>query len=159
MKSHSTFPISTVLLSGVAPGPHTTGIPLADCPAPVRDIVLDHLQSGRIVTIQEVRRQRRALYLVEIDLPGARVRKLQVTADGSVFAIADEIRVSDLPRPVQSALDSFLTSGARFDTAERVSASGEREYHVELDLGDEVDLHLFLDEGGEVLRRHEVADF
>ena len=41
----------------------------------------------------------------------------------------------------------------------RVISENRTEYHVDFDLIDEVDLHLVIGEGGEILRHREEADF
>ncbi len=159
MKKTTILALAAALLGGVASGLSAEGIPLKECPEPVRKTIRDHLGMGRIDEIKTIRVENRVLYLAEIDLPGKRERKLHVGGDGTLLKLVEEIRPGDLPRPVKSAIDPFLTKGTRFDGIDRVTAAGKTEYHVELDLVDDVDLHLVLGENGEILRRREEADF
>lgn len=159
MKKTTILALAAALLGGVASGLSAEGIPLKECPEPVIKTIRDHLGLGRIDEIKTIRVKNRILYLAEIDLPGKRERKLHVGGDGTLLKLVEEIRPGDLPRPVKSAIDPFLAKGTRFDGIDRVTAEGKTEYHVELDLADDVDLLLVLGENGEILRRREEADF
>lgn len=159
MKSHSSLPFASALLSAVSEGLHAERVALSDCPETVLATIRRHASTDQVGDIGTIHRKDRTFYLVEIDHPDYGLRRLQIASDGAIYSVADGVGVSGLPAPVRSAVDCYLSSGARFDAADRVSTSGMHKYHVELDIGDNVDLHLFLDEGGAVLRRHEVADF
>lgn len=147
-----------VLAGGVSPELVAREIPLSQCPDPVREMIREHTGFGRVDEIKTIRTENRILYVAEIELPGQRERKLHVSGDGTLLKMVEDVRQGDLPRPVKAAIAPFLTPGVRFDSADRVTQSGRAEYHVEIDLADETDLHLVLDESGGILRRHENAD-
>ena len=86
-------------------------------------------------------------------------RRLQISAEGSLLSQGDRIRESELPKTVKTAMNEFIAAGARFDGADHVLTTEREEFHIELDLGDDRDLHLFLDDRGVLLRQHEVGDF
>ncbi len=134
-------------------------ISAGDCPPNVVDTVLDCLDSGSIERILTARGRHRPFYFVEISLSGDLERRLQIFEDGTLLSRVDQMRESELPHTVKSTVTDFLDAGARFDTADHVLTSDSEEFHVELDLGDDLDLHLFLDERGVLLRQHEVGDY
>ncbi len=159
MKTQTILTLAATLLGGVATGLRAEGIPTKQCPEPVWRTIRDHLGKGRLDEVKTIRKDGRILYLAEIELPGSRERLLHVGDDGTLHKLIEEIRLKDLPYPVQSALNPFLANSTRFDGADRVRADGRTEYHLDLELVDDVDLHLVLGESGEVLRRREEADF
>ncbi|MBL9161072.1 MAG: hypothetical protein JNJ70_26560 [Verrucomicrobiales bacterium] len=159
MKKTSLHALAATLLGGVSSVLLADEIPLSQCPEPVRETIRGNTGLGRIDEIKTIRMENRVLYLAEIDLPGKRERKLHIAGDGALLKMIEEIRPGDLPRKVKSTMDTFLAPGGRFDSADRVTAGGKVEYHVDLDLADDVDLHLVIDENGGILRRREEADF
>jgi len=56
-------------------------------------------------------------------------------------------------------VDPILANKGRFDSADKVTASGKVEYQLEFDLPGRVELELVLSESGEVISRREEADF
>lgn len=134
-------------------------ISLEHCPEEVLETVENNLDSGQIERVFVGRASRRPCYFVDVEISGNHATKLQISEDGTLLSQVDGMRESELPRTVQTAVTDFLRAGARFDTADHVLTSGREEFHVELDLGDNLDLHLFLDESGVVLRQHEVGDY
>ncbi|MEM1441073.1 MAG: hypothetical protein AAGF67_01945 [Verrucomicrobiota bacterium] len=130
-----------------------------DCPEAVAKVARKFAGKGRIERILKSRRKRRAAFHVEIALNNRLERSLQISEDGKLLSQVDRIRESELPVTVKNAVTGFLEEGARFDGADFVRTSESEEFHVELDLGDDLDLHLFLDEDGALLRQHEVGDF
>lgn len=159
MRSHHPLPRFLTLFSGLPVDRFFTEISAEECPGSVADTLLDCLDSGRVERILTTPGRRRPCYFVEIELDGDLLRKLQISEDGTLLGRVDEMRPSELPRTVKSTVTEFLEAGARFDTADHVVTSEREEFHVELDLGDDLDLHLFLDESGALLRQHEVGDF
>lgn len=134
-------------------------ISLEDCPPEVLAAVDGCFESGRVERILVGRASRRPCFFVEVALAENRVSKLQISEDGELLSRVDGMGKSDLPRTVKSAMTDFLNAGARFDAADRVFTPDHEEFHIELDLGDNLDLHLFLDDRGVLLRQHEVGDF
>ena len=134
-------------------------VSLEECPEMVAESIERHLSSGRIERILAARGGRRPYFFVEVALADRHVCKLQISEEGVLISRVDGIRRSELPETVRSTVTHFLKAGARFDAADRVCTSVSEEFHIELDLGNNLDLHLFLDERGVVLRRHEVGDF
>lgn len=159
MKKQTILTLAATLLGGVATGLRAEGIPPKQCPEPVWRTIRDHLGRGRLDEVKTISKNGRMLYLAEIELPGNRERMLHVGGDGTLLKFVEAIRLKELPRPVQSALDPFLANTTRFDGADRVTSGSGTEYHLDLELVDDVDLHLVLGERGEVLRRREEADF
>lgn len=159
MKTQTILTLAATLLGGVATGLHAEGIATKQCPEPVWRTIRDHLGKGRLDEVKTFSKDGRVLYHAEIELPGNRERMLHVGDDGTLLKLIEAIRLRELPRPVQSALDPFLANSTRFDGADRVLAGGKTEYHLDLELVDDVDLHLVLGERGEVLRHREEADF
>ena len=159
MKTKSIHALAATLLGGFSSGLHAEDISLKHCPERVRETIQDNLGVGRIDDIKVIRMQNRVLYLAEIDLPGNRERKIHIGGDGTLLKVVEELRLGDLPRQVKLTIETFLTPGADFESAARVTAAGKTEYHVELELAGDVDLHLVLNENGEILRRRELADF
>lgn len=150
MKSSPLFTLDEAL-----PG----GIPLKQCPESVARTIRGQLGSGRVDGIRTLRSHNRLQYLAEIDLPEDRERQLHIDGDGTLLSVIDDCPLGELPRRVKSALVPFLGEGNRFDHAGRVTGSGHTEYHVEVDLPDDVELLLVFGEGGEILRRREEGDF
>lgn len=134
-------------------------ITLEDCPPCVLDTVYVTFESAPVEKVLAGRSHRNACYIVEVKISNTHVSKLQISGDGFLLSRLDGLRESELPRTVQSTVTDFLEAGARFDTADRVYTSNSKEFHVELHLEDNLDLHLFLDESGALLRQHEVGDF
>lgn len=159
MRPHFTPAPPATLFSGLPIDRFFEAIPPEDCPRNVATTVRSCLDSGRIDRILAARGRRNPCYFVEVALSGNHDRKLHISEDGTLLTRVDALRESELPSTVKSAVTGFLEAGARFDTADRVFTPESAEFHVELDLGDGLDLHLFLDDRGEVLRRHEVGDF
>ncbi len=159
MRSH--FPPSRLipLFSGLPIEQIFEEISFDECPHKVLDSVSKCVPSGRIARILVERASRRYLFFVEVELPGNRECKLQISDDGELHSRIDGMRKSELPQIVNSTVTHFLKAGARFDTAERVFTVLSEEFHVQLDLGNNLDLHLFLDQSGALLRRHEVGDY
>lgn len=158
MKTQSTYALAANLLGGVTYGLFAEDVPLNQCPDQVLKTIKGNAGPGRIDEIKAIRRRSRVLYQAEIDL-GQRERMLHVDNDGTLLNVFDEVRLGELPRRVKSAMEPFLTPGSRFDSAGRVTEGGATEYHVDLDLEDDVDLHLVLSESGGILRHREEADF
>lgn len=159
MKSATVPMIPVTRRGGLAPVQIAEEIQPRQCPEAVMDTILDHLGKGNLEEIKRIPMESGVLYLAEIDLPGRRKRTLQISVDGTLLKTIDGIHLGDLPRRVKSALDPFLTVATHFDSADRIVSLGKTEFHVDLDLVDDVDLHLVLGEGGEILRHREVADF
>ncbi len=159
MKTTPLHAIAVSLIGGASSGLLANEIPLSQVPTPVRETIKENAGLGRIDEIKTIRMENRVLYLAEIDLAGKRERKIHVSGDGSLLKIVDDVRLGELPRRIKAAMAPYLGTGARFDSADRVTAGGKTEYHVEIDLADDVDLYLVLDETGEVLRRREEGDF
>ncbi len=134
-------------------------ISVEECPGSVLETVQRSLESGHIERVLVGRASRRPCYFVEVEISENHATKLQISDDGTLVSQVDAMRESELPRTVKTAVTDFLKAGARFDTADHVLTTESEEFHVELDLGDNLDLHLFLDESGVVLRQHEVGDF
>ena len=159
MKNHQFPQRLLTLFNGMPVEQFLEDISLEDCPRSVANTALKNLESGRIRRILTAQGRHRPFYYVELEVSGNLERKLQISEDGTLLGRVESIRKSELPRCVQSAVTEFLVEGARFDTADHVYTSESEEFHVELDLGDDLDLHLFLDETGALLRQHEVGDF
>jgi hypothetical protein len=159
MKKQFVLDLSANLLGSTFTSVRAEGISLKQCPESVRETIHHHSQTGRIDGVNAVRAKGRLLYVAEIERPGAGERTLHVSGDGALLRIVDEVRLRDLPRPVKAALHPFLGDGNRFDGADRVISENRTEYHVDFDLIDEVDLHLVIGEGGEILRHREEAEF
>ncbi len=161
MKAHSLPALAAVVLGvGIAASNlHAQSIPLKQCPEPVVRTIQDQLGPGRVDKIKKIQIEGRVLYLVKIDLPGRRDRRLHIGGDGILLKTTDKIRFEDLPPAVRQALEPFLAARGRFDEAARVTASDQTEYHVEIDLPGGVDLHLVIGENGEILRRFEDSVF
>ena len=159
MKKQFVLDLSANLLGSTFTSVRAEGISLKQCPESVRETIHYHSQPGRIDGVNAVRAKGRLLYVAEIERPGAGERTLHVSGDGALLRIVDEVRLRDLPRPVKAALHPFLGDGNRFDSADKVTASGKVEYHLEFDLPGRVELELVLSESGEVISRREEADF
>lgn len=159
MRSHQPPQRLLTLFNGLPVEQFYEEIPADDCPGVVIDTVLDNLESGTIERILTSRGRHRPFYFVELSLNGKLDRRLQIAEDGTLLGRVDEMPESELPSTVKSAVTEFLDAGARFDTADHVFTSDREEFHVELDLGNNLDLHLFLDESGMLLRQHEVGDY
>lgn len=128
-------------------------------PAAVSAIVSANLGGGHVDDIKVIHIDERTLYVVEVDLPGLRERKVHVTGDGILLKTVDKLRLPDLPAPVRATVDEILAKRGRFDGADRVTADGKVEYHLEFDLPGRVELELVLSETGEVISRREEAKF
>lgn len=159
LKTKPMFTLAATLLGGVAASLQAEEIPLKQCPEPVVKTIKSQLGLGHLDEIKTVRAEGRILYLAEIDLPGARERKLHVGDDGTLLKVVEEVPLGDLPRSVKSTLEPFLAGRNRFDSADRVTSPDRTDYYVEVDLSDDRDLQLIIAEGGEILRRREVGDF
>lgn len=129
-----------------------------ELPDTVRARVSENLAGGHVDDIKVIRIDARRLYLVEIDLPGPRERKLHLTGEGILLKIVDKLRLPDLPPATRPAVDSILANKGRFDGADKVTTNGRVEYHVEFDLPGRVELVLVLSESGEVISRREEAN-
>lgn len=125
----------------------------------VRAKIQENLGGGHVDDIKVIRIDERLLYVVEVDLPGLRERKLHVTGEGALLKIVDKLRLPDLPPAVRAVVDPILANKGRFDGADKVTANGKVEYHLEFDLPGRVELELVLSESGEVISRREEADF
>jgi hypothetical protein len=125
----------------------------------VRAKVSENLGGGHVDDIKVIRIDERQLYIVEIDLPGPRERKLHITGEGVLLKRVDKLRLADLPPAVRAVVDPILANKGRFDSADKVTAGGKVEYHLEFDLPGRVELELVLSESGEVISRREEADF
>jgi hypothetical protein len=125
----------------------------------VRARVSENLGGGHVDDIKVIRIDERQLYVVEIDLPGPRERKIHVTGEGVLLKIVDKLRLPDLPPAVRAVVDPILANKGRFDGADKVTANGKVEYHLEFDLPGRVELGLVLSESGEVISRREETDF
>lgn len=121
----------------------------------VRARISENLGGGHVDDIKVIRIDERQLYVVEIDLPGPRERKLHVTGEGVLLKIVDKLRLPDLPPAVRAVVDPILANKGRFDGADKVTANGKVEYHLEFDLPARVELELVLSETGEVISRRE----
>ncbi|MDH4410738.1 MAG: hypothetical protein QE273_14065, partial [Verrucomicrobiales bacterium] len=66
----------------------------------VRAKVSENLGGGHVDDIKVIRIDERQLYIVEIDLPGPRERKLHVTGEGVLLKMVDKLRLADLPPAV-----------------------------------------------------------
>lgn len=159
MKSVTTITLATTLLGSIANKALADEITLSQCPEPVAQAIKSHRGLNRIDDIRQVRTANRIQYLAEFELPGERERKLHFSEDGILLKVIEDVRQSELPRKVRMALVPFLAGASRYEDAERVRAEGKTEYHIEIDLPDDVDLHLVMDEDGGILRRREEADF
>jgi hypothetical protein len=159
MKATSFSPIPTARLFGAASGWRAEEVFETQCPEAVLDTIELQVGDGRVGEIKRIPMESGAVYLAEILREGPRKRVLHIAADGTLLEVVDELGLRDLPRRVKSAITPLLDGGIRFDCADRVTGHGRMEFHVDLDLEDDVDLHLVVGEGGEILRRYEEGDF
>lgn len=159
MRSHHRPLYRTPFFNGLPVERIFDQLPVENCPDTVLDTINENLDSGRILRVMAGRASGLPCFFVEIAISGDRVRKLQISGNGALLSRLDGMQRSELPRTVKSTVTDFLEAGARFDAADRVFTSDSEEFHVELDLGNNLDLHLFLDERGTLLRKHEVGDY
>ncbi len=144
-----------VVSTGLGPAPRAGEESSKQLSETVRAKISENLGGGHVDDIKVIRIDERQLYVVEIDLPGPRERKLHVTGEGVLLKIVDRLRLPDLPPAVRATVDSIQASKGRFDRADKVTANGKVEYHLEFDLPGRVELELILSETGEVISRRE----
>ena len=159
MKATSFSPIPTARLLGAASEWRAEEVYETECPESVLETIRDEAGDDEVGEIKRIPMESGAVYLAEIHRVGPRKRILHIAADGALLKVVDELGLRDLPRSVKSAISPLLSGEARFDCADRVVGSGRTEFHVDLDLVDDIDLHIVLGEGGEILRRCEEGDF
>lgn len=159
MKATPFSPIPTARLLGVASDWRAEEVFETQCPEAVLDTIHEQVGEDRVGEIKRIPMESGAVYLAEIHRAGPRKRILHIAADGTLLKVVDELGLRELPRRVKSAITPFLDGETRFDCADRVTGSGRIEFHLDFDLEDDVDLHLVVGEGGEILRRYEEGDF
>ncbi len=134
-------------------------IPYRKLGSVVQKTIGENLAGGHVDEIKVIRIDDRTLYVVEIDLPGRRERKIHIAGDGKLLKIVDELRPHDLPQGVRATIDATLSRGGRLESVDRITIDGKVEYHLELDLPKGVELNLIVDESGLVLSRTEESKF
>jgi uncharacterized membrane protein YkoI len=145
-------------IAAMAVGLHAGDESSKQLSAAVQAKMQENLGGGHIDDIKVIRIDERLLYVIEIDLPGPRKRKLHLTGEGELLKIIDKLRLPDLPAPVREAMAPILANRGRFDGADRVTANGKVEYHIDFDLPGRVELLIVFSETGEVISRREEAD-
>ena len=125
----------------------------------VQGKIQENLGGGHVDDLKVIRIDDRLLYIVEIDLPGPRKRKLHIAGDGTLLKMVDKMRLQDLPPPIRATMEPVLASRGRLDGADRLTADGKVEYHIDFDMPGRVELQLILSETGEVISRREETDF
>lgn len=157
-KSPRTIFLLAVAAIGVAAPLFAGDESLKQISAEVQAQIQGNLGGGHVDDLKVIRIDDRLLYIVEVDLPGPRKRKLHLTGEGTLLKIVDKMRLQDLPPAVRAAMEPVLASKGRFDGADRVTADGKVEYHLDFDLPGRVELQLVLSETGEVISRREETD-
>lgn len=134
-------------------------IRLKDCPAAVREAIHANLKGGRIDDIEYRRISGKVRYEVDIDGPRNADRTLRFTAAGSLQFESEDIRLSQVPAAVRSAITAAIKTNWRIDDVDRETTSAGTRYRISVDRPGKQDLEvLFTASGGLVERRVERND-
>jgi uncharacterized membrane protein YkoI len=124
-----------------------------DCPAPVRATIESKLQGGKLDDIDRVNRNGVTRYIVDIDGPGRRDITFHLTPAGAVIFTSEDIRLSEAPKGVRTAVANLLKNGWTVDDVDRETTSGTVRYRVDIDRRNQRDIEYLIGPKGKIFKR------
>lgn len=122
------------------------------CPPQVQSAVSQHSRNGVIEEIDIITVSGHTRYLVDIDLPNRRDKKLQISETGKVLSILEDIRFRDLPENVRTTANGHIEKGSRVEDVERETRDGAITYIVEIEKGN-TETTLKIDATGQIIQQ------
>ncbi|MES2438325.1 MAG: hypothetical protein V4584_04640 [Verrucomicrobiota bacterium] len=123
------------------------------CPPAVRETIESSLDGGVIDEIDEVQINGLTRYVVDIDGPGGRDVTLRIGPAGKLLLTSEDLKLSECPAAVRTAIKKLLKSGWRIDDIDREVSGKNTRYRIDIDRRNARDLEFVLSRGGKVLER------
>ena len=125
----------TVSLLGAAGLTNATAkdLPIASCPAPVQETIRAQTGSGKLDDIKLITAGGAQEYVVDIDVPGDRDRKLHISPAGALLKVRENIPLTEAPAAVQEAAKKLVPTGGRVDDVRKTTAGTDISFEVEID--------------------------
>lgn len=130
-------------------------IDLSMCPVAVKKTIESNSAGGVIDDIDRIAIDGKEIYIAEINLPQDREMKIYIAGDGELLKTVEDLKLSEVPEPVRSAV---LGLEGSFDDVDKVTAGGKITYQVEMDRTGKPDLEVTIAEDGKIIRQAEEAN-
>ena len=128
---------------------------LDECPEAVKTVIVDHVKDGRLDEIERFNIEGKTIYIAEVDMAQDRDLKVYVSGSAELLKTVREVRLSEVPEPVRSAVLELEGSP---DDLEQVNSEGITTYNVEMERTGEPDLEVVLSAKGAVIRQTEKVE-
>lgn len=128
---------------------------LDQCPATVRETILQNARNGTIEEVEQIRFASETLYVADVEQSNGTDLEIHVGASGKLIETREDITGKELPAAVLNRLNTFEGKASDF---ERHIKEGKTTYEAELDRNGRPDLLIRLDEAGNLLEETEEYD-
>ena len=152
--------LATIALCGAALSTTTAlakEVKMADCPAPVQEVIQKNLRSGKLDSIKMLTVDGRTLYLADVDLAEDEDLKVYISETGELLKTREDVRQADAPAAVIEAAKKLVPEGGKLDDVEKETAGGKTTYLVEIDRPNAPDLEVTVSADGAILSQKDEA--